>query len=136
MATGKTRLSEEDIEDLRACNGMGSEYDQIPDDIAIVGTGPTMGCLPKDNPYEVWGSNGAASYLKIYDSLGPTIGTTDPDWILPVAASVQRTFLFTEDDVMGLTIANGISYGCVTAGGTAGTTSPTSSVILDGVANA
>ena len=81
-------------------------------------------------------ANAAVSYLKIYDSLGPTIGTTDPDWILPVAASVQRTYLFTEDDVMGLTVANGISYAVVTGAGTAGTTSPTSAVILDGVANA
>lgn len=81
-------------------------------------------------------ANGAVSYFKVYDSLGPTIGTTDPDWILPVAASVQRTYLFTESDVMGLTIANGISYACVTAGGTAGTTNPTSAVIVDGVANA
>ena len=60
MATGKTRLSEEDLEAIKACGGIGEEYDQIPDDIAIVGTGPTMRCLPKDNPYEVWGCNGAA----------------------------------------------------------------------------
>lgn len=70
--------------------------------------------------------NAAASFLKLYDAAAPTIGTTAPDYIFRVAASVSRTFVITA----GIAFATGLSYACTTAGGTAGTTSPTSNVIV------
>ena len=58
MATGKTRLNE-DQRDLVKLHGLAGETDQIPDEIAIVGTGPSQFALPRDNKWEVWGCNGA-----------------------------------------------------------------------------
>lgn len=73
-------------------------------------------------------ANGAASYVKLYDvaSGSVTVGTTAPDWIFKVAASVKRTVVFPE----GLAFATALTEASVTAGGTAGTTGPTSDVNL------
>mgnify|MGYP001589379178 CR=1 FL=1 len=70
-------------------------------------------------------ANAAASYVKLYDAAAPTIGTTAPDWIFKVAASVRRVLAITE----GFAFTN-LSMACVTAGGTAGTTNPTSNVAV------
>src|SRR3990167_3473614 len=70
-------------------------------------------------------ANGAASYIKLYDALSPTIGTTAPDWIFKVAASVRRVLAITE----GFAFTN-LSMAGLTAGGTAGTTGPTSDVAV------
>lgn len=70
-------------------------------------------------------ANGAASYLKLYDAAAPTIGTTAPDWIFKIAASTRSVIGCPG----GLAFGTAISMACVTAGGTAGTTNPTSNVI-------
>ena len=71
-------------------------------------------------------ANAAASYLKLWDlaSGSVTVGTTAPDWIIKIAASVKKTIVFPE----GLAFATALSAACVTAGGTAGVTGPTSDV--------
>lgn len=71
-------------------------------------------------------ANAAASYLKLYNTGSPTVGTTAPDWIVMIPASQERNITIPE----GLTFGTALSYACVTAGGTAGTTSPTSDVVL------
>ncbi len=72
-------------------------------------------------------ANAAVSFLKLYNSAAPTVGTTDPDMILKIAASVSRTFVFKT----GNSFATALSYAAVTAGGTAGVTGPTSDVIVN-----
>src|SRR5574337_186288 len=71
-------------------------------------------------------ANAAASYLKLWDvaSGGVTVGTTDPDWIVKIAASAKKTIAFPE----GLAFGTALTAACVTTGGTAGVTNPTSSV--------
>lgn len=71
--------------------------------------------------------NGAASYLKLYNATAPTIGTTAPDMIFMVPASTKVTISFA----LGIAFGTGLSYATVTAGGTAGTTNPTSDVIVE-----
>lgn len=71
-------------------------------------------------------ANGAASYVKVYNSAGAvTVGTTVPDDVWLVPASSTRTFY----NVGGTVFGTGLQVACVTAGGTAGTTSPTSAVV-------
>ena len=78
-------------------------------------------------------ANGAATYVKFWNVAveqgtgAVTLGTTAPDMILMVPASVRRVFAF----VGGLTFSTGITVAAVTAGGTAGVTGPTSAVVLN-----
>lgn len=73
-------------------------------------------------------ANGAASYLKMWDAASGdvTVGTTAPDWIYKIPASTKKTLVFVgdTDDEFG----TALTAACVTAGGTAGTTNPTSNV--------
>ncbi len=71
-------------------------------------------------------ANGATTYFKMWNSAGPTVGTTAPDLILMVPASVKRSFIFPE----GIVFGTACECACVTTAGTAGTTSPTSSVTV------
>ena len=71
-------------------------------------------------------ANGAASYVRIWDNPSPTNGTTDPDIVIMIPASVRRTIEFVE----GFEFTN-LSFAAVTTGGTAGTTDPTSDVIAE-----
>lgn len=63
-------------------------------------------------------------YLRLWNVLAPTNGTTDPDIIVMVPAGVSRTVYLME----GMSFATGLSFACVTQAGTAGATSPTSDV--------
>lgn len=76
-------------------------------------------------------ANAAVSYLKLWDAASGsvTVGTTAPDWIIKIAASVKKTIVFPE----GLAFATALSAACVTTAGTAGTTNPTSDVAVDAV---
>ena len=67
-------------------------------------------------------ANGAVTYVKFWNSAGPTVGTTAPDMILMCPASVARTYIFPE----GITFGTACEVAALTTGGTAGTTSPTS----------
>ncbi len=71
-------------------------------------------------------ANGSATFFKMWNSAGPTVGTTAPDLILMVPASVKRSFYFHE----GIVFGTACECACVTTAGTAGTTSPTSSVTV------
>lgn len=72
-------------------------------------------------------ANAAVTYTKLYNSTGPTIGTTAPDVILMTPASVRKVFIL---DMSGVAFSTGLSFASVTAGGTAGTSNPSSSVIV------
>lgn len=72
-------------------------------------------------------ANAAISYVKFYDSASAvTVGTTVPDMILPCNASSRYVYSFKN----GVFFQNGIGVASVTAAGTAGTTSPTSDVVI------
>lgn len=72
-------------------------------------------------------ANAAVSYVKLYDSASPTVGTTAPDFVFKVTASTRKVFVL---DMSGIAFTTGLSFATVTAGGTAGTSSPSSSVIV------
>lgn len=72
-------------------------------------------------------ANGAASFLKLWNITGAvTVGTTAPTDEILIPASTKLTVTYPE----GKTFANGFHVACLTTAGTAGTTSPTSAVIL------
>jgi len=65
------------------------------------------------------------AFLKIYDNASPTIGTTAPDHIFKVPVNQTRNIVSPS----GLDFT-ALSFACVTTGGTAGTTDPTSAVVV------
>lgn len=69
----------------------------------------------------------AASFCKLYNAVGPTVGTTVPDLVLRVAGGATVSLEIPE----GVSFGTGISYATVTAGGTGGITGPASDVIVD-----
>lgn len=73
---------------------------------------------------------GAASYVKLYNTGTVTVGTTAPDEVIYVPQGVVvEHFLFTGANA-GKTFGTAVSAACVTTAGTAGVTSPVSSVIV------
>lgn len=74
-------------------------------------------------------ANGAASYLKAYNTGTVTVGTTVPDFVCLVPASTKITLVWPS----GVTFGTALSFATVTAGGTAGTTPPTSSFAMKAV---
>ena len=71
-------------------------------------------------------ANSAASFVKLYNHAAPTVGTTDPDFVFMCPASVTRQYTM----VGGVAMGTALSYACTTAGGTAGTGSPGSAVLI------
>lgn len=85
--------------------------------------GTTIYSLDIDNT-----ANAAVTYIKFYNTANPTVGTTAPHMIIHTAASVRRIWTFaTAPD----SFTTGMSMAGVTGAGTAGTTSPTSNVLVD-----
>lgn len=67
-------------------------------------------------------------YLKLYNATAPTIGTTAPDIIIPCpGGSIVRASLGA---ATAISFGTGLSFACVTAGGTGGTGSPTNDVAV------
>ena len=87
----------------------------------VIGSSGTIYYVEVDNT-----ANSAASYLKIYNASGPTVGTTAPDLILRATGSTREYFVFPT----GLAFGTAVSYACVSAAGTGGTGSPSSSVTI------
>jgi len=72
---------------------------------------------------------GAASYLKLWDAAAGavTVGTTAPDYTIKIPAATKSTIVFHD----GLAYGSGLVAACLTTAGTAGTTGPTSDVIVE-----
>lgn len=68
----------------------------------------------------------AVSYTKLYNTGTVTVGTTAPDGIFMIPAATKITVVFPG----GVTYGTAFSVATVTTGGTAGTTSPVSSVAI------
>jgi len=77
-------------------------------------------------------NGGAASYVKLYNlaSGSVTVGVTAPDVIIYVPAGAIISVPFYTGAAAGLTFGTALSACCVTAGGTAGASSPSSSVTV------
>lgn len=75
-------------------------------------------------------NGGAASYVKLYNVAqgSVTVGTTAPDEIIYVPGGAVITHLFYTGAAQGKTFGTALTAACVTAGGTAGSSSPSSSV--------
>jgi len=73
---------------------------------------------------------GAACYVKLYNLAAGnvTVGTTPPDEIIYVPAGVKVTHTLFTGANPGKTFNTALSACCVTAGGTGGSTPPSSSV--------
>lgn len=71
---------------------------------------------------------GAASYVKLYNSNGSvTVGTTVPDWVLMAPGAFVGDIMVVTG---GVAFSTGLQVSTVTTGGTAGTTSPSSAVVV------
>ena len=94
--------------------------------VAISAAAATLYLVEVDNT-----GNAAASYVKLWNTAaaGVTIGTTAPDMIFFVAASVKRSFAIID----GAAFGTALSIATVTTAGTAGTTNPTSAVTVKAV---
>ena len=91
--------------------------------VAVKASAATLYEIEIDNT-----ANAAVSFLKIFNVAGGSVvvGTTAPDWIISCPLSVSRPIVMPA----GIAFVTALSYFCVTAGGTAGATSPSSSVIV------
>jgi hypothetical protein len=76
-------------------------------------------------------NGGAASYVKLFNAAagGVTVGTTVPDEVIFVPGGAIVEKLFFTSSAPGITFGTALAACCVTAGGTAGVTAPSSSVI-------
>jgi hypothetical protein len=89
-------------------------------------TGLKIGWIRPDNLL-----NSAVTFLKGYDNAAPTVGTTQPDIVLPVpgnAGGFGKGSIRVFPSMIGLAA---LSWAAVTAQGTAGTTAPTSAFNVD-----
>jgi hypothetical protein len=72
--------------------------------------------------------NSGQVYVKLYELVkgSVTVGTTPPSFIFSCPASSTRQFNFPT----GITYASKLSFACVTAAGTGGTSAPTNPVTV------
>ena len=74
---------------------------------------------------DITNAQAAINFVKLYNTAGAvTVGTTVPDEVLQIVASDQRSLVYPS----GLLFSVGLQIATVTAGGTGGTTSPSSNV--------
>ena len=71
-------------------------------------------------------ANAAISYTKLFNTGTVSVGSTVPDTVLMIPASAKITLVFPN----GVTFPTALSECTTTAGGTAGSTSPSSAVAV------
>jgi hypothetical protein len=76
------------------------------------------------------GNAGASTFVKLWDSVAATAGTTDPDYQFEIAGGARITLGFREDDVDGQRFLRGLCVGASTLGGTQTGSDPAANVIL------
>lgn len=119
MAISKLNVSSPSNEIVFNDSAMGNTADGIKSSSAVVYN------VIVDNS-----ANGSAVYVKLYNlaSGSVVVGTTAPDEIIMVPASSVVTQVYWTAAAPGKTFGTALSAVCVTAGGTAGSTSPSSNV--------
>lgn len=75
-------------------------------------------------------ANAAATYVKLYNLAAGsvTVGTTVPDEVIYCPANARITQVLYNNNAPGKTFGTALAAAAVTAGGTAGTVSPSSNV--------
>lgn len=99
------------------------DTDQANSAVSVKGSSATIYEIEIDNTLNAAQDN----YVKFYNTAGAvTVGTTVPDMVIEVRQGVKRTIVIPD----GLVFETGLAIATVTAGGTGGTTSPTSDVTV------
>lgn len=121
MAITQVNVSSPAVEIIFTDTALGATADAIKASSALVYN------VQADNTL-----NGAVSYVKLYNvaSGSVTVGTTAPDQILMVPANKVVTYVFSTAAAPGMTFGTALTAACVTTGGTAGVTGPSSNVIV------
>lgn len=93
--------------------------------VSIDATSGNIHAITIDNT----GNAAEATFLKLWNvaSGSVTVGTTAPDYVFMVPAATKVTIVFSS----AIAYDTALTVACVTTAGTAGTTDPTSSVVLD-----
>lgn len=119
MAITQINVSSPSNEILFTDSAMGNTADGVKSSSAVVKY------VVVDNSL-----NGSGVYVKLYNlaSGSVTVGTTAPDEVIYVPGSTIVTVQYLSAASAGKTFGTALSAACVTTGGTAGTTSPSSSV--------
>lgn len=86
----------------------------------VTGAASTVHSIQIDNT----ANSGTRVFFKLYDAADPTIGTTAPDYVLPVQGGAKRTFISSD----GFVFSTAVSYACVTGAAKSDTTGPSSAV--------
>lgn len=86
----------------------------------VTGAASTVHLIQIDNT----ANTGTRVFFKMYDVADATVGTTAPDYVLPVPGGVKRSFVSAD----GFNFGTAVSYGCVTGASKADTTAPSSAV--------
>lgn len=97
---------------------------QLDATLVQIGTTPILYAAEIDNT-----GNASEVFVKFFNAASPTLGSSAPDEQVAVPALTKILHVFNGGD--GLSFPTGCWVGCVTTGGTAGTTSPTNSVKAD-----
>lgn len=91
--------------------------------VSVVAASATIYQIEIDNTANAAQDN----YAKLFNTAGAvTVGTTVPDMVIEVRQGVKRSIVIPD----GLAFESGIAVATVTAGGTGGTTSPGSAVVV------
>ncbi len=86
----------------------------------VTGAASTVHSIQIDNT----ANSGTRVFFKLYDAADPHIGTTAPDYVLPVQGGAKRTFISSD----GFVFSTAVSYACVTGAAKSDTTGPSSAV--------
>ena len=93
----------------------------------VTGSNATIHMLDVTNNH-----GSAMGWLKIFDSASPTVGTTQPDIVIPIAGAQRQVVTIAE----GVTTTTGISWAFVNAAGTGGTGAITGGALVIAVVKA
>lgn len=93
----------------------------------ITGSNATLYVLDATNNHST-----ATGWLKIFDDAAPTVGTTTPDIVIPLAGNQRQVVTIAE----GITSTNAISWAFVNAAGTGGTGAITGGALVVAVVKA
>ncbi len=71
-------------------------------------------------------NNTAITYVRLYNHNSPSVGTTDPELVLPAPAGTKLTYAIPQ----GVAFGTGISIAACAEGGTSGSTNPGGTVTV------
>tara|TARA_R100000654_G_scaffold73709_1_gene106855 strand:- start:11567 stop:11962 length:396 start_codon:yes stop_codon:yes gene_type:complete len=115
-----------DFPDLLLDTGAGATAIRSVFRKAAIDTAAGLQVVSIDIGNSTAGGGSSTVYLRIFDSLDPLVGTTDPEVIIMAPHGGSTSVVITT----GIPITNNVSYAVVKEAGTAGTTAPSTTVTL------